>query len=99
MKFTKILIVAITLALTACGGSKLEGSYGNDGSKKYVPKGVLLTLKKNGKAVYMGAMEMDYEVDGKDVKLHMPQGTMILKGHDDGSLDFPFLGNLMKMPT
>lgn len=73
----------------------MEGSYGSD---KPGIKGVLLTLKPNGKAVYMGMSEMDYEVDGKDVKLRSPQGVMILKGHDDGSLDFPFIGNLKKMP-
>ena len=96
MKFITTLTLAIVLCLTACGGSKVEGSYGSD---KPPINGVLLTLKPNGKAVYMGMAEMDYEVDGKDVKLRSPQGVMILKGHDDGSLDFPFVGNLKKMPT
>lgn len=74
----------------------MEGSYGSDAPGI---KGVVLTLKPNGKAVYMGAVEMNYEVEGKDVKLSSPQGVLILKGHDDGSLDFPFLGNLKKMPS
>ena len=62
-------------------------------------KGVVLILKSNGKAVYMGTSEFNFDVDGKDVKLHMPQGVLILKGHNDGSLDFPFIGNLKKMPS
>ena len=95
MKLITISAIAIAFVLTACGGSKLEGSYGSD---QPPIKGVLLTLKPNGKAVYMGVVEWDYEVDGKDVKVHRPEGTLILKGHDDGSLDFPFIGNLKKMP-
>ena len=87
--------VALAFVLTACGG-KMEGSYGSD---QPGIKGVVLTLKSNGKAVYMGTAEFNFEVDGKDVKLHMPQGVLILKGHDDGSLDFPFIGNLKKMPS
>lgn len=96
MKFITIFtLTVITFALTACGG-KMEGSYGSDATGI---KGVVLTLKPNGKAVYLGVVEIGYEVDGKDVKLNLPQGTLILKGHDDGSLDFPFIGNLKKMPS
>lgn len=89
-----IAIAAIVLALVGCGG-KMEGSYVSD---KPGLKGVVLTLKPNGKAVYLGVSELDYEVDGKDVKLRSPTGTLILKGHDDGSLDFPGIGNLKKVP-
>lgn len=95
MKFITIPALAIALVLTACGG-KLEGSYGSD---QPGIKGVVLTLKPNGKAIYLGVSEMAYEVDGKDVKLHSPQGVLILKGHEDGSLDFPYIGNLKKMPS
>lgn len=94
MKFiTLLLAIALSFALTACGG-KLDGSYGPRGMK-----GVVLTLKSNGKATYMGSLELNYEVDGKDVKIHLPQGVLVLKGHDDGSLDFPFIGNLKKLPA
>lgn len=95
MKLITIPALILAIALAACGG-KLEGSYGSD---QPGIKGVVLTFKPNGKAVYMGTMEMNYEVDGKDVKLHMPQGVFILKGHDDGSFDFPLMGNLKKMPS
>lgn len=93
MKLITISAIAIALVLTACGGSKLDGTYGTDRLKS------VLVLKPNGKAVYMGMSELDYEVEGKDVKLHSPQGVLILKGRDDGSLDFPFLGNLKKRPS
>lgn len=95
MKIITVSTLALALALVACGG-KLDGSYGSDQPGM---KGVVLTLKPNGKAVYLGAVEWDYEVDGKDVKIHRPEGTLILKGHEDGSLDFPFVGNLKRMPT
>lgn len=90
------LAFAFSIALSACGEGKLSGSYASE-----TPgiKGVVLTLKPNGKAVYMGAAEWDYEVDGKEVKLHRPDGTLILKVRDDGSLDFPLLGNLKKIPS
>lgn len=95
MKFLTIPAIFLALALTACAGGK-DGSYGIDAPGM---KGVVLTLKSNGKAVYMGSAEFNYVVDGKDVKIHMPQGVLVLKGHEDGSLDFPFIGNLKKMPA
>lgn len=88
------LILALTL--TACGKGDVAGAYRSDALGM---KGVVLTLKPNGKAVYLGAVEWPYEVDGKDVKLIRPEGTLILKGHEDGSLDFPFIGNLKKEPS
>ena len=91
MKYKTILISMLTIALTACGG-KLNGTYVNDQLEP------VLTLKPNGKAIYMKTTEMDYEVDGKEVKLHSPQGTLILKMLDDGSIQFPFLGKLKKIP-
>ena len=95
MKFITIPVLALSLVLTACG-SKLEGSYGSD---KPGTNGVVLTLKSNGKAVYLGVAGITYEVDGKDVTLHSPQGVLVLKVQDDGSLDFPYLGNLKKVPS
>lgn len=95
MKISAVPLL-LAIALTACGNKGVEGSYSLDGPG---PKGVLLTLKPNGKAVYMGMAEWPYEVDGKDVKLMRPEGTLILKGNDDGSLTFPFLGKLKKEPS
>lgn len=98
MKLITISAIAIAFVLTACGGSKLEGVYGAD---MFGAKGAnFLTLKSNGKAiVFNNPSEMDYEVIGKDVKLHSPMGEIVLKGHDDGSLDFPGMGNLPKAPS
>lgn len=93
MHFYRLPALAFALALTACGGDKLDASY--EGTSPGL-KGTVLTLKPNGKAVYMGTAVMEYEVKGMDVLLHQPQGTILLKGHEDGSLDFPILGNLKK---
>lgn len=96
-RITIPLAFAFALALSACGGEgKVAGSYASETPGL---KGVVLTLKPNGKAVYMGAAEFDYEVDGNEVKLHRPDGTLILKVREDGSLDFPLLGNLKKVPS
>lgn len=86
----------LALVLTACGKDGVSGSYRSDPPSL---KRIILTLKPNGKAVYLGAVEWPYEVDGKDIKLLRPEGALILKGRDDGSLDFPFLGNLKKEPS
>lgn len=95
MKLATVSSLAMALVLTACGTPKLEGAYSSD---RPGIKGISLTLMPNGKAVYMGESEMAYEADGSDVKLHMPQGVLILKRRDDGSLDFPFLGTLKRIP-
>lgn len=95
-RFNVLAVSALALALAACGESKVAGSYASDTPGL---KGVVLTLKPNGKAVYLGAVEWDYEVEGTDVKIHRPDGTLILKGHDDGSLDFPLIGKLKKVPS
>jgi hypothetical protein len=91
----KILSLAfLALMLSACG-EKLNGSY-SSGEQFGGVKGVILTLKPNGKAVYMGATEMDYEVHGAEIKLYMPHGIELLKLLDDGSIQFPMLGRLVK---
>lgn len=95
-RFNVLAVSVLALALAACGESKVAGSYASDAPGL---KGVVLTLKPNGKAVYLGAVEWDYEVEGADVKIHRPDGTLILKGHDDGSLDFPLIGKLKKVPS
>lgn len=96
MKLITASVLLFALTLTACGKTGVAGSYRSDGPG---PKEVVLTLKPNGKAVYLGAVEWPYEVDGRDVKLIRPEGILILKGHEDGSLDFPLVGNLKKEPS
>lgn len=96
MKITnrKILSLAfLVLMLSACG-EKLNGSYSS--GEQFGVKGVILTLKPNGKAVYMGSTEMDYEVHGAEIKLYTPHGIELLKLLDDGSIQFPMLGRLVK---
>lgn len=89
-----LVVIAACIALSACGGKKLDGSYGQDNL------GVVLAFKPNGKAVYMGMAEVDYEVDGNDVKLHIPgQPVLILKILEDGSIQFPLLGKLKRVPS
>lgn len=90
------ITAGLALLLSACGKGGVSGSYRSDTPGL---NGIILTLKPDGKAVYLGAVEWPYEVDGKDIKLLRPEGTLILKGRDDGSLDFPFLGNLKKEPS
>jgi hypothetical protein len=89
----KLIIVAISLALLACGQSNLEGIYvANIGGKE-----VNFLAFKNGKAgIFNVPSEMSYEIIGKDVKIHGPMGPVILKINDDGSIDFPGIGNLKK---
>lgn len=96
MKFTTIPALILTLALVACGNSELVGSYTivSDGPGK---KGTVLTLKPGGKAVYLGNIELDYEVDGKEVRILRPDGNLILTLLGDGSLSFPGLGKLKKV--
>lgn len=96
MKLNTLFALALTVVLTACGGG-LEGAYGSD---KPGINGTVVTFKPNGKAVYLGSMEVAYEVDGKNVKLHMPnQQVLILTMLDDGSIQFPMVGKLNKMPS
>ncbi len=90
----RIAALGLVLILTACGGG-LEGSY----ELVKGMEGPLLTFKPNGKAIYMGAVEMDYEMDGKDVKLHTEKGVLILKAGEDGTLLFPVLGKMRRMPS
>ncbi|VUZ23411.1 Uncharacterised protein [uncultured Comamonas sp.] len=71
----------------------MEGSYYQESSEEPT-----LVLKPNGKAVFMGMMEYPYEVEGKDVKLLTPEGTVILEGKEDGSL-LSMFGKLKKRPS
>ena len=86
----KYLIPAIAILLSACG-SPIEGTY------THSLGGITYTFK-SGK-VLMSAMgvsqEMDYEVEDGNVKLKLPQGTMVMKILEDGSLSAP-MGKLIK---
>jgi hypothetical protein len=80
---TWLLIFA--LLLTACG-AKLDGTYVDGvGLTSY-------TFKSSGKA-YFSALgvesEYSYDIDDDRVKLHKPDGDLILKLEADGSLQGP----------
>lgn len=91
MKFSLIPAIALALALTACGGEHLDATYAG-------PVGATLEFKPNGKVIYCGMSEMDYEVDGKAIKLSVPgQATLVLKILDNGSIQYPLLGNFKKV--
>ncbi len=89
-----LVLAAAPLLLAACG-KKLEGTYSD-------PTGVVqFTFQSNGKVVQstMGArVELPYEIDGKDVRLNAPQGTMLMKINDDGSLEGPMGMTLKRKP-
>lgn len=77
------ILVALTLTLAGCG-SKLNGTYGNNMAS--------YTFNSNGTVVQetMGIkIEMKYELDGKNVKLITPQGSMILTMLDENTIDGP----------
>jgi major membrane immunogen (membrane-anchored lipoprotein) len=96
MKLITISAIAIALVLTACGGSKPEGTYVSNG----LLKGTTLVFKPNGKVNFMG-VDIGYEMDGKNVIIHhpnTPDRPLILKPKDDGSFDSD-LGNWAKVPS
>ena len=85
---------------TAACGTKLTGKYSSSiagpGSSQ-----VQVEFKSGNKANFSAggtpAMEMDYEVSGKEVKLKTGPATMVATLTDDGCLDFGgFLGKLCK---
>lgn len=86
----KLLLLSAVLLLTACG-SKLEGKYADQYSS--------ITFNSNGKAIQsaFGAnVEVNYELDGSKVKLISPQGTMVMTMLEDGSIQSPMGGKLVK---
>lgn len=93
MKLKLAFLVAVVCVLSACGGGHLEGTY----TGEYLGKN-FLSFKPNGKVLYMGMAELAYEIDGKDIKLHMPdQKVWVLKMLDDGSIQAPMFGKLTKV--
>ena len=79
------LLLMFVLLLTACG-AKLDGTYVDGmGLTSY-------TFKSSGKA-YFSALgvenEVSYDIDDDRVKLHKPDGDLILKLQQDGTLQGP----------
>jgi hypothetical protein len=96
---TAALLVIAVLLMAACG-TKLTGKYSSSiagpGSSQ-----VQVEFKSGNKANFSAggtpAMEMDYEVSGKEVKLKTGPATMVATLTDDGCLDFGGdLGKLCK---
>lgn len=79
------LTVAGVAALLAAGCGKLDGSYADK-------TGIFQIDFKSGDKANLntmgGKIEVDYEINGKEVKVKSPQGTMIATVADDGCLDF-----------
>jgi hypothetical protein len=81
----RTLLLTSVLLLTACG-TRLDGTYVDGmGLTGY-------TFKTSGKA-YFEALgiesEFSYEIDDDRVKLHKPDGDLILKLEKDGTLQGP----------
>jgi outer membrane lipopolysaccharide assembly protein LptE/RlpB len=78
------LITSVLLLLTACG-SHLTGEYGSD----------LVSYKFNSDGtvdqVSMGIIaRMKYKLNGQNIELETPNGTLIYVIQDDGSITTPF---------
>ena len=95
---TAALVIA-GLFMAACG-TKLTGKYSS--SSTLLGSNLLeVEFKSGNKANFSAAgspaMEMDYEVSGKEVKLKTGPATMVATLTDDGCLDFGgVLGKLCK---
>lgn len=73
----KLLIIALTVLLTACGQT-LDGTY--------VDKQGMVGLTFKGNKVSMSGMEWKYEIDGNQLRLLLPQGAMVFTINKDGSI-------------
>lgn len=85
LKFISALFISLTLY--GCGG-KLNGTY----SFGEAPMKSSYTFKSNGTVIVdeMGMKaEYKYELDGKDIKLLTPKGTVILTMADENTIDGP----------
>ncbi len=79
----KTLAVLCTALIAACS-SGITGTYeGGLGSIQFSSGKADATLMGN-------TVEMDYTVDGDKVILQSPQGNLVLKRNQDGSLDTPW---------
>jgi hypothetical protein len=82
-KKTMVSVLAASMILVGCG-SRLDGTYSN-GMASY-------TFKSDGTVVVntLGAkVEVEYELDGKDVRIKAPNGVMILTLLDDNTIEGP----------
>lgn len=90
----KVLVgIAVSICLTACGQS-ISGTYQDQLGM------VTFTFESGGKlyAKTMGVtQELKYEVDGKKIKIALPDGAnVLLTVAEDGSLDGWLSGKLTK---
>ncbi|MBH9685121.1 membrane lipoprotein lipid attachment site-containing protein [Burkholderia cepacia] len=90
----KSISFLVTALLLAACGQKLSGTYVD---KKNDTK---LTFESSSKVIFEGGLspktELNYEIDGKNLKLTSPEGTQILTLSDDGSIQGPMGLNLKK---
>ena len=80
-------VFVLALLLTGCG-SKISGTYSN--SQMGVKSSYI--FDSDGKVVFavMGTkVEMKYELDGKDVKIILPGGAMIMTLVDENTIEGP----------
>lgn len=83
-------LLASMVILAGCG-SKLNGTYGSDMAS--------YTFNRNGTVVmdtFGTKVELKYELDGKDVKIIAPQGTMIMTLVDENTIQGPMGMKLTK---
>lgn len=90
MKLKSMATIALLTLLVACGSKTMNGKFVGTA-------GFSLDFKPNGKVVYMGMVELPYEVEGKEIKLMSPEkGALIVKIIDDKTLQMPLIGTLKK---
>lgn len=81
-----IAVGALALVLTACGSAVEGNTYEADSDLVKFS----MTFGPGGK-VAMTTMgietEMDYEIDGKKIKIGSPQGKMVLTLREDGVIE------------
>ena len=91
------LVACLSLMLSACGNSGVNGTYQNDNGF------AVLELRSGGNVAFNVGGEKapcsSYTVDGNNVTLKCDDGDMLFTRHDDGSLTGPpgnFMGALRK---
>lgn len=90
----KVLVaIAVSICLTACGQS-ISGTYQDK-------LGIATFTFESGGKLYAKTMgitqELKYEVDGKRIKVTLPEGgNVLLTVTEDGSLDGWMSGKLIK---
>lgn len=84
-QFKKLFLLSAALLLSACG-SKVDGTY-EDKAKmiSYTFSNGKMTKSQNGKV----ELEVAYEIDGNNVKIITPQGSLVMTLLEDGSIQGP----------